>query len=55
MPIYYEPPFELLYGESPITIPTTFEHTKYPLIEEQINGMIKDQEEALAAHKLARR
>ena len=31
-----------------------FEHTKYPSIEGQVNGMIKDQEEALAAHELAR-
>ena len=28
---------------------------KYPSIKEQIIGMIKDQEEALAAHELARR
>ena len=48
-------PFELLYGESLISITTTFKHTKYPLIEEWINGMIKDQEEALVAHELARR
>ena len=33
----------------------TFEHTKYPSIEEWINGMIKDWEEALAIHKLTRR
>ena len=52
---WLQTPFELLYGESPIAIPTTFEHMKYPLIEEWINGMIKDWEEALAAHKLARR
>ena len=28
---------------------------KYPLIEEKIKRMIKDREEALAAHELARR
>ena len=48
-------PFELLYRESPIAILTTFEHTKYPSIEEKIKRMIKDREEALAAHELARR
>ena len=48
-------PFELLYWESPVAIPTTFKHTKYPSIEEQINGMIKDREEALAARELAQR
>ena len=34
-------PFELLYRESPIAIPTTFIHTKYPSIEERIKRMIK--------------
>ena len=48
-------PFELLYGESPIAIPTTFTHMKYPSIEEKMKRMIKDREEALAAHELARR
>ena len=46
-------PFKLLYGESPVAILIMFEYTKYPSIEERINGMIKDREEALAAHKLA--
>ena len=48
-------PSELLYSKSLVAILTTFEHTKYPLIEGWINGMIKNQEEALAAHELARR
>ena len=48
-------PFELLYGKSLVAIPTRFEYTKYPSIEERINGMIKDREEALAAHELAQR
>ena len=52
---WLQTPLELLYGESPIAIPTTFTHTKYPSIEEKIKRMIKDREEALAAHKLARR
>ena len=48
-------PFELLYGKSPVAIPTTFEHTKYPSIKEQINRTIKDREEALVTHKLTQK
>jgi hypothetical protein len=29
-------PFELMFGLSPITIPLSFEHTKYPMIEDKI-------------------
>ena len=47
-------PFELILGDSPISIPVTFSYTKYPSIEEKMKQMIKDREEALAAHKLAR-
>ena len=47
-------PFELIQGDSPISIPTTFSHTKFPSIEEKMKWMIKDREEALAAHELAR-
>jgi hypothetical protein len=38
-----------------VAIPTTFEHTKYPAIEERMKQLIRDREEALAAHELARR
>ena len=38
----------------PVAIPLAFEHTKYPSIEEKINNLIKNWEEALAAHELAR-
>jgi hypothetical protein len=47
-------PFELILGDSPKAIPLTFEHTKYPTIEEKMKRLIKDREEALAAHELAR-
>jgi hypothetical protein len=47
-------PFELIQGNSPISIPITFSHTKFPLIKEKIKQMINDREEALAAHELAR-
>ena len=47
-------PFELIQGDSPISVPITFSYTKYPSIEEKMKQMINDREEALAAHKLAR-
>ena len=48
-------PFELMHGESPKTLPITFEKTKYPTIEERMHTLIRDREEALAAHELAMR
>ena len=47
-------PFELMLGITPVAIPLAFEHTKYPSIEEKMNNLIKNWEEVLAAHKLAR-
>ena len=47
-------PFELMFGDSPIAIPYSFENTKYPAIEEKMKILIKNQEEVLAAHKIAR-
>jgi hypothetical protein len=47
-------PFELIQGNSPISIPITFSHTKFPPIEEKIKQIINDKEEALVAHELAR-
>jgi hypothetical protein len=46
--------FELTLGNSPIAIPHSFENTKFPTIKEKMKQLIKDREEALAAHKLAR-
>ena len=43
-----------MLGIMPVAIPLAFEHTKYPSIEEKMNNLIKNQEEALAAHELAR-
>ena len=48
-------PFKLMLGESPKTIPITFEKTKYPSIEQWMHNLIHDREEALATHKLAKR
>jgi transposase InsO family protein len=47
-------PFELMFGDSPIAIPLSFENTKFPTIEEKMKTLIKNREEALAAHELAR-
>ena len=44
-----------MFGDSPIAIPTSFEHTKYPTIKEKMKQLLADREEALAAHELARR
>ena len=43
-----------MMGESPKAIPKVFENTKFPSINKKIKQMMTDQEEALAAHKLAR-
>ena len=48
-------PFELMHRESPKTLPITFEKTKYLMIEERMHTLIRDREEALAAHELAMR
>ena len=47
-------PSELIQGNSPISVPVTFSHTKYPSIKEKMKQMINDREEALATHELAR-
>src|SRR5271168_40444 len=46
--------FELIQEESTITLPITFEHTKFPTIEDRMKLLIRNREEALAAHELAR-
>ena len=38
---------------SPIAIPMTFKHTKFPSVEEWIQQLTKDREEAIATHELA--
>jgi hypothetical protein len=47
-------PFEIMFGESPIAIPLTFESTKYPTVEDKMKTLQRNREEALAAHELAR-
>ena len=47
-------PFELMFGESPVAIPLSFESTKYLTIEDKMKTLLQNQQEALAAHELAR-
>jgi hypothetical protein len=47
-------PFELMFGESPVAVPLSFENTKYPTMGERMKTLIRNREEALAAHELAR-
>jgi len=42
-----------MFGESPIALPLTFENTKFPAIENRMKTLIRNREEALAAHELA--
>ena len=38
--------FELMFGESPLAIPLSFENTKYPSIEERMGTLLRNREEA---------
>jgi len=42
-----------MFGESPIALPLTFKNTKFSAIEDRVKTLIKNREEALAAHELA--
>jgi Chromo (CHRromatin Organisation MOdifier) domain len=46
--------FEIIQGESPKALPLMYENTKFPSIDNKIKQMMTDQDEALAAHELAR-
>ena len=46
--------FELMHGEAPLAIPTSFENTKFPSVAKKIKNLVTSREEALAAHELAR-
>ena len=45
--------FELMIGTPPLTVPTTFKHTKFPSVEKWIQQLMKDWKEAIATHELA--
>ena len=42
-----------MLGKNPIAIPTSFENTRYPTVEERIKNLVTSREEAMAAHELA--
>ena len=46
--------FELMNGYTPRGIPLTFQKSKFPNVQERMETLRKDREEALAAHELAR-
>ena len=43
-----------MFEDTPIAIPLSFENTKFPTIEDKMRTLIRNREEALAAHELAR-
>src|SRR6202044_2185450 len=43
-----------MFGESPVAIPLSYESTKYPTMEDRMKALLRNREEALAAHELAR-
>ena len=47
-------PFELIMGISPIAIPATYKHSKYPEAEQRFKNLQKARAEAIAAHELGR-
>ena len=42
-----------MFGDMPIVIPISFKNTKFPTVEGKMRTLIRNWEEALAAHKLA--
>ena len=47
-------PFKLMFGDSPVAVPHSFENTRFPMIKDKMKTLIENQEEALATHELAR-
>ena len=43
-----------MHGEAPLAIPTSFRNTKFPSVAKKIKNLVTSQEQALAAHELAR-
>ena len=42
-----------MFGDAPIAVPHSFEHTKFPDVETKMKTLHRNREEALAAHELA--
>jgi len=47
-------PFELIMGLNPIAIPTAFESSIFPSVDDRLRYLEKTRQEALAAHELGR-
>ena len=43
-----------MFGESLVAIPLSFKNMKYPTMEDKMKTLLRNREEALAAHELAR-
>jgi hypothetical protein len=43
-------PFELMFGESPVEIPLSFENTKYPAIKEKMMTLLRNCQEPFTPH-----
>ena len=42
-----------MFGDTLVAVPLSYENTKFPAIEDKMKTLIRNQEEALAAHELA--
>jgi hypothetical protein len=47
-------PFELMYGQAPIAIPTAFGHTENPTVEARLAQLNQWRKDAIIAHEYAR-
>jgi hypothetical protein len=47
-------PFQLMYGSDPVGIPTVTSNIKAPSVEHHLDDIMRNRQEALAAHELAR-
>ena len=42
-----------MFGDTLVAVPLSYENTKFPAIEDKMKTLIRNREEALAAHELA--
>jgi len=47
-------PFEIIMGYQPVGLPTTFDYTKFPNVEERLELMQRWRQDAESAHEIAR-
>ena len=43
-----------MFRDTPIAIPLSFKNTRFPIVENKMRMLIRNREEALVAHELAR-